>query len=180
MYMAFSSSSSSSSFQQGTRLSDQNQWVKSFSESTGTSSVMWVIQRFLNQKIIVPQNRTGPGQSPQFIPLLVPGDLTVTDTVYANDFVQLLGHNKTESVIPSSTLDKLLQLSPIENENNQYVFNVDEIDQLFPELSGMNGTTGTQSMNMSSMVPLLLSLVKRQQTQIDEMNAKIANLTITL
>lgn len=85
------------------------------------------------------------------------------DTIRTSDSLGV-EHQKTEVSVPTFTPGK------------KYGFIAEEVKEVFPELVRLDSTTMTYGINYNGFIPMLLEVVKQQQTTIESLKSQISTI----
>lgn len=154
----------STSANYGGRIDTQQGNIKQFVYSANVAT--WIYKR-LSSNLLVQT----PAASKT--PVLISSDLIVTGSLY-NTSDEKLKENIIE--IDDEKTDNLLTLNPIlfsfKNDSTgkkHYGVLAQDVEKIFPELVENNFNSGYKTVNYSELIPIMLSKIKKMQTEIDEL-----------
>jgi hypothetical protein len=148
----------------GGKIDTQQGNIKQFIYSVNVAT--WIFKR-LSSNLLVQT----PAASKT--PVLISSDLIVTGSLY-NTSDERLKENIIK--IDDEKTDNLLTLNPIlfsfkndSTDKKHYGFLAQDVEKVFPELVENNFNSGYKTVNYSELIPIILSKIKKMQSEIDEL-----------
>lgn len=143
----------------GGKQPTNTQSIKQFVVSQ-TSEQLWIYKKINGLIYQTPYNSSKA--------VYINNNLHISGCIFNSSNINL---NNIET-IDNTEFDKLLNLNSVKyNDNNQkkhYGFIAQEIKEIYPELVERN------SINFIEFIPLLLSKIKKMQTEINELKTKVS------
>lgn len=148
----------------GGKIDTQQGNIKQFVISSSVAN--WIYKGFIPGKIVqTPANK--------HTPVLIDNDLIVTGTIYNSSDGRL---KEYIGEIGDEASDKLFTLNPLifsykhdVKHKKHYGVIAQEVEKVFPELVENNNVSGYKTVNYQELIPIMLSKMKKMQSEIDEL-----------